>query len=85
MTDEQQRQIARINELSAIARTSWLALLAFLAYIGITLLAVEDADFFVPSRQTSCPSSASRSPLSPSSSSPRSSPPRSTSTCTSTC
>jgi hypothetical protein len=55
MTDEQQRQIARINELSAIARTSWLALLAFLAYIGITLLAVEDADFFVPSRQTQLP------------------------------
>jgi hypothetical protein len=55
MTDEQQRQIARINELSAIARTSWLALIAFLAYIGITLLAVEDADFFVPSRQTELP------------------------------
>jgi uncharacterized protein YjbI with pentapeptide repeats len=55
MTDEQQRQIARINELSAIARTSWLALIAFLAYIGITLLAVEDADFFVPSRQTQLP------------------------------
>jgi uncharacterized protein YjbI with pentapeptide repeats len=55
MTDEQKRQIARINELSAIARTSWLALIAFLAYIGITLLAVEDADFFVPSRQTQLP------------------------------
>jgi uncharacterized protein YjbI with pentapeptide repeats len=55
MTDEQQRQIARINELSAIARTSWLALIAFLAYIGITLLAVADADFFIPSRQTQLP------------------------------
>jgi len=48
-------QIARINELSATARTPWLALLAFLAYIGITLLAVQDADFFVPSRQTELP------------------------------
>jgi hypothetical protein len=38
-----------------VARTSWLALLAFLAYIGITLLAVQDPDFFVPSRRTDLP------------------------------
>jgi uncharacterized protein YjbI with pentapeptide repeats len=55
VTDDDKAKIARINELSAFARTSWLALLAFLAYIGITLLAVEDADFFVPSRQTDLP------------------------------
>jgi hypothetical protein len=53
MTDAE--KIARINELSAIARTSWLALLAFLAYIGITQLADEDADFFVPARETQLP------------------------------
>ena len=35
-----------------MARTSWIALLGYLAFIGVTLLAVEDADFFVPSRQT---------------------------------
>jgi uncharacterized protein YjbI with pentapeptide repeats len=55
MTHQEKSQLERINELSATARTSWLALLAFLAYIGITLLAVEDADFFVPSRRTDLP------------------------------
>ncbi|MCL7938843.1 pentapeptide repeat-containing protein [Halomonas sp. ATCH28] len=55
MTEREQQQVARINELSALARTSWLALLAYLGYIGITLLAVQDADFFVPSRQTELP------------------------------
>lgn len=55
MDERRHQQIARINELSALARTSWLVLLAFLAYIGITLLAVQDADFFVPSRQTELP------------------------------
>jgi uncharacterized protein YjbI with pentapeptide repeats len=55
MTEQDKLQVERINELSATARTSWLALLAFLAYIGITLLAVEDADFFVPSRRTELP------------------------------
>ena len=48
-------QIARINELSLIARTTWFGLLAYLAFVGITLLGVEDADFFVPSRQTQLP------------------------------
>jgi hypothetical protein len=55
MTEQDKLQVEHINELSATARTSWLALLAFLAYIGITLLAVEDADFFVPSRRTELP------------------------------
>jgi hypothetical protein len=53
MTPEQ--QIARINQISAIALTSWLALLGYLAFIGVTLLGVEDADFFVPARQTDLP------------------------------
>ena len=54
MTDPK-TQIDRINEISAIARTSWLALLGYLAFIGISLLAVEDADFFVPTRRTDLP------------------------------
>ena len=54
MTDPQ-KQIDRINEISAIARTSWLALLGYLAFIGISLLAVEDADFFVETRRTDLP------------------------------
>ena len=54
MTDPK-TQIDRINEISAIARTSWLALLGYLAFIGISLLAVEDADFFVETRRTDLP------------------------------
>lgn len=48
-------QLARINEISMIARTTWFGLLAYLTFVGITLLGVEDADFFVPSRQTQLP------------------------------
>ncbi|HMR53111.1 pentapeptide repeat-containing protein, partial [Amaricoccus sp.] len=48
-------QIERINQVSAMARTSWIALLGYLAFVGVTLLGVEDADFFVPSRQTQLP------------------------------
>jgi hypothetical protein len=33
MTDPERAQIDRINEISAIARTSWLALLGYLAFI----------------------------------------------------
>ncbi|MCO7244680.1 pentapeptide repeat-containing protein [Halomonas sp. Mc5H-6] len=55
MNDREQQKVTRINELSTLARTSWIALLAYLGYIGITLLAVQDADFFVPSRQTELP------------------------------
>ena len=47
--------IERINELSRLARTNWFTLLAYLAFVGVSLLAVEDADFFVPSRQTDLP------------------------------
>ncbi|MEM8569687.1 MAG: pentapeptide repeat-containing protein [Pseudomonadota bacterium] len=48
-------QIERINEISKLARTAWFTLLAYLVFVGITLLGVEDADFFVPSRQTQLP------------------------------
>ena len=48
-------QLARINEISMVARTTWFGLLAYLAFVGVTLLGVEDADFFVPSRQTQLP------------------------------
>ena len=55
MTDSERARIDRINEISAIARTSWLALLGHLAFIGISLLAVEDADFFVETLRTDLP------------------------------
>ena len=48
-------QITRINELSTLARTAWFTLLGYLVFVGITLLGVRDADFFVPSRQTDLP------------------------------
>ena len=48
-------QIDRINELSQLARTAWFSLLGYLVFVGITLLGVKDADFFVPSRQTELP------------------------------
>ena len=48
-------QIDRINEISQLARTAWFSLIAYLLFVGITLLGVEDADFFVPTRQTQLP------------------------------
>jgi uncharacterized protein YjbI with pentapeptide repeats len=50
-----QAQIDRINEISGLARTAWFSLIAYLLFVGITLLGVEDADFFVPTRQTQLP------------------------------
>ena len=55
MPADPKAQIERINAVSAMARTSWIALLGYLAFIGVTLLGVEDADFFVPTRQTQLP------------------------------
>ncbi|MFQ8429907.1 pentapeptide repeat-containing protein [Amaricoccus sp. W119] len=48
-------RIERINELSQLARTAWFTLMGYLVFVGITLLGVRDADFFVPSRQTDLP------------------------------
>ncbi|QEU09861.1 hypothetical protein [Paracoccus yeei] len=47
--------IARINDLSQLARTAWFTLLGYLVFAGITLLGVKDADFFIPSRETQLP------------------------------
>ncbi|MCB1372002.1 MAG: pentapeptide repeat-containing protein [Rhodobacteraceae bacterium] len=55
MPADSKTRIERINQVSAMARTSWIALLGYLAFVGVTLLGVEDADFFVPSRQTQLP------------------------------
>ena len=48
-------QIARINTLTSTARANWLGLLAYLAFVGVTLIGVEDADFFIPERATQLP------------------------------
>jgi len=55
MTQATKAQIDRINELSGLARTAWFSLLGYLVFVGITLLGVKDADFFVPTRQTDLP------------------------------
>jgi hypothetical protein len=48
-------QSDRINELTSVGRANWLGLLAYLAFAAITLLGVEDADFFIDTRQTTLP------------------------------
>ena len=47
--------IERINTLTQTSRTTWFGLLSYLAFVGVTLLGVEDADFFIDSRQTDLP------------------------------
>ena len=45
----------RIAVLTRTAKGSWLGLLSYFAFVGVTLMGVEDADFFIPSRQTQLP------------------------------
>ncbi len=47
--------LAHIDDLIRTAKGVWLGLLAYLAYIGVTLIGVEDADFFLIERQTDLP------------------------------
>ena len=47
-------RVERSNEVSAIARTSWLALLGYLAFVGVTLLGVEDAISSSPAARRNC-------------------------------
>src|SRR5688572_6898765 len=55
MKTKEDPQIARINELSDLARTAFFSLLGYLAFVGMALLGVDDADFFLSSRQTELP------------------------------
>ncbi|MFM2355493.1 MAG: hypothetical protein RLZZ528_1229, partial [Pseudomonadota bacterium] len=45
----------RISELVKDARANWYGLLGYLAFVGIALLPVEHADFFIEERQTQLP------------------------------
>jgi hypothetical protein len=47
--------LERIEALTTTARTTWLVLLGFLAYIGLTLLSVHDVDFFSVTATTDLP------------------------------
>ncbi len=53
--DNSAAQISRINELTRAGRANWLGLLAYLAFTFITVLGVQDADFFIPWRETQLP------------------------------
>ncbi len=44
-----------INELAATGKTLWFGLLSYLAFVGVTLLGVTDADFFLVERKTQLP------------------------------
>jgi uncharacterized protein YjbI with pentapeptide repeats len=50
-----EQHIARIDTLTAAGRANWFALLGYIAFAGVTLLAVQDADFFLDSRRTDLP------------------------------
>jgi uncharacterized protein YjbI with pentapeptide repeats len=54
-TDDAAHQIARIDRLTDAGRVNWFGLMAYLVFVFITMLGVEDADFFIPSRQTQLP------------------------------
>src|SRR5688572_15149934 len=55
LPDPTEAQIARIDALTATGRTNWFALLAYLAFVLVTTLGVEDVDFFVDTRPTDLP------------------------------
>ncbi len=47
--------LPRIDAITVNARATWFALLGLLAFVGVTLLGVEDIDFFDASRRTDLP------------------------------
>ena len=47
--------VPRINELASTGKTLWFGLLSYLAFVGVTLLGVTDADFFLVERKTQLP------------------------------
>src|SRR6056297_1264772 len=47
--------VERVAVLTRTARGAWLGLLAYLAFVGVTLMGVEDADFFLTERRTDLP------------------------------
>lgn len=55
ITRREEAAIKRIDELTKTARTSWFALLSYLAFVGVTLVGVKDADFFITERETALP------------------------------
>ena len=52
---DQQDRLEHIEKVSQNARTTWFGLLALLAFVGVTLTAHEDADFFRHGAETELP------------------------------
>lgn len=52
---EAKEAVDRIQQIVANARAIWFALLAFLAFIGLTLVSVQDVDFFSLASTTQLP------------------------------
>lgn len=48
-------QIAQISDLTKTAKGLWFLLLGYMAFVGIALMGIEDADFFLNERQTTLP------------------------------
>jgi len=48
-------KLARIEAIARVARANWLGLLSYLAFVGVTLMGVTDADFFLTERRTQLP------------------------------
>lgn len=47
--------VERVEALTRTARVTWLGLLSYLAFVGVTLMGVQDADFFIKERETTLP------------------------------
>ncbi|MEM6973192.1 MAG: pentapeptide repeat-containing protein [Pseudomonadota bacterium] len=54
-TETDAAAVAQIREISQNARTTWFGLLALLAFVGVTLMAHEDANFFARGVETQLP------------------------------
>lgn len=48
-------EVESLNGLIRIARANWLGLLSYLAFTGVTLLGIQDVDFFITERETALP------------------------------
>ena len=47
--------VERVAVLTRTARGTWLGLLSYLAFVGVMLMGVQDADFFLTERETALP------------------------------
>ena len=55
MSPEEERQLRHIEEITRGGRVTWIGLLVYLVFVSVTLMGVEDADFFLERRQTELP------------------------------